>query len=398
LSNGRYRFFNQITGYNRNVSLDRRHWISGAVSAACGSAAIWGTGCGRQVAELAGFAFVANHDGNALAVVDLNAFAVSRYIPLGASPTQVVFHPVTEQVLALTPSSNQLHIIDKKQLAVARKINVPAGTKQLYFSPDPEMSALFLIAPQSRQVWKMSLKTMALQYKVDLPESVDFFDVANWTGWAMAGNRASGKLTVFNVSDGGIKGQFSTGASASAMLFRSDGRQIWAAHADRKQVAGFQAFDGKTVVRLPVALTPDSLFNSPDGGSIFVTGPDRDAIVVVEPYPAQVATTLFAGPRPGAMAAARGLPYLFIASRTANQVSVFDMELRKVIAVTTVGSKPNFIKVTRDQQYALVLNEDSGDMAVLRTVNLRAQRQKTAALLTMIPIGSRPVSADVSWA
>ena len=70
---------------------------------------------------------------------------------------------------------------------------------------------------------------------------------------------------------------------------------------------------------------------------------------------------------------------------------------RKVIAVVPVGSDPGFIRVTANDQYALVLNRKSGDVAILSVPAIlqKKNRYKTAALLTVIPVGSRPVSAVV---
>ena len=68
------------------------------------------------------------------------------------------------------------------------------------------------------------------------------------------------------------------------------------------------------------------------------------------------------------------------------------------MAATAVGEDPGFIAVTPDDNYALVLNRKSGDMAVIRTAALVTDevfRRKSAALFTMIPVGSRPVSAAV---
>lgn len=367
---------------------NRRHFASAALGLlACGRKR--GTG-------YPGYAFVANQDGNALAVVDLIAFAVARYIPLGAAPTQVLCHPRSGQVYALTPGTGTLHLVDPLELKVTRQVRMPRGVTSMHLTPDPSASALLLVARGERQLWKASPAKLDLHYSAALPEEPTYLDCSNWTGLILAGNAESGRGHLLDLATGKAVGTVETGSRTSAMLFRSDGRQIWVAHPDRRQVAGFLASTGQTVARLPLALTPDTMFAGPDGGSLFVTGPDRDALAIVEPYPAQVASTLPVGPRPGAMAASIDPPYLFLASRDSSQVSVVDMQLRKVIAVTATGNRPSFIKVTPDQQYALVIHSEAGEMAVLRTTGIRAQRQKAAALFTIIPLGSKPVSADVS--
>jgi hypothetical protein len=61
-----------------------------------------------------------------------------------------------------------------------------------------------------------------------------------------------------------------------------------------------------------------------------------------------------------------------------------------------VGTEPSSITITPDDQYALVLNQASGDMAVIRIPNVtRAARSKKGPLFMLIPVGSKPVSAAV---
>jgi hypothetical protein len=71
-----------------------------------------------------------------------------------------------------------------------------------------------------------------------------------------------------------------------------------------------------------------------------------------------------------------------------------------VLARIAVGQEPEDVIVTPDNQWALVLNRGSGDMAVIRIPAINAWgnlnvRARTAPLFTMIPVGLRPVSAAV---
>jgi len=71
-----------------------------------------------------------------------------------------------------------------------------------------------------------------------------------------------------------------------------------------------------------------------------------------------------------------------------------------VVAVTPVGKGPSYITITPDDQYALVLNQVSGDMAVIRIPNVtravaQQRRWKKGPLFMLIPVGSKPVSAAI---
>ena len=76
-------------------------------------------------------------------------------------------------------------------------------------------------------------------------------------------------------------------------------------------------------------------------------------------------------------------------------MTILNIETQRVIAVATVGREPCHITITPDGQYALVLNRASGDMAVIRIAAITGTRRRPAPLFTMIPVGSKPVSAVV---
>jgi YVTN family beta-propeller protein len=154
------------------------------------------------------------------------------------------------------------------------------------------------------------------------------------------------------------------------------------------------------VVRLQLAVQPDHLCFSPDNGQLFVTGEGMDTVVIVYPYLTEVAKTVLAGRTPGAMAVSRSADgeYLFVANTRSGDVTVLSIELQRVIATLTVGDEPGYIAVTPDNQYALVLNRRSGNMAVIRIAAIVAKRTRPAPLFTVIPVGARPVSLAVRLA
>jgi DNA-binding beta-propeller fold protein YncE len=129
---------------------------------------------------------------------------------------------------------------------------------------------------------------------------------------------------------------------------------------------------------------------------LFVTGEGVDVVVIVYPYNSfEIAETVLAGRAPGAMATSHSM--LFVASPQSGDVSILSIvpsSYGKVIGVAQVGADPGFVAITPDDQYALVLNRKSGDLAVLRLAAI-TPRYKSAPLLTVIPVGSRPVSAAV---
>jgi YVTN family beta-propeller protein len=117
----------------------------------------------------------------------------------------------------------------------------------------------------------------------------------------------------------------------------------------------------------------------------------------VYPYSTEVAQTILAGRAPGAMAVsgAPGDGYLFVTNPLSGDVTIVDIETARTIATLAVGADPGYIAVTTDDQFALVLNRRSGNVAVIRIASVIPRRTRSAPLFTLIPVGSRPVSAAV---
>jgi DNA-binding beta-propeller fold protein YncE len=227
-----------------------------------------------------------------------------------------------------------------------------------------------------------------------LPGEPSHFDISSWTGRAILGYGPTGHVSVLDLASGESSKSIRISETTGNTLFRSDGRAVMVSDISSRQLAVLDSASLQTIVRLPLAVRPDYLCRHPDGGQIFITGDGADSVVVIYPYYVpQVAETVLAGNRPGPMAASDS--HLFVTNPAAGDVTILSVGRRRVIAVAQVGTEPRHITLTPDGEYALVLNQRSGDMAVLRIAGLQPDRRKSAALFTMIPVGSKPVSAAV---
>jgi YVTN family beta-propeller protein len=369
--------------------ISRRHLLALPLAAACGTRA--GTG-------YRGYAFVANEDGQAIAAVDLQALAVARHIPLDAAPSQVVASQQRPSVYALTPSTGSIHEIQSDRLSFKRKI--VAASSAISLGLDVQERALYVLARDPRALIRVSLDSFRPDWRASLPASannpVDFAIAPDGSTAAVSDGSA---VRFVNLATGKVGDPLGEG-DFGAVRFLSDSHTVIAADRGERRLSLYDVASAKLITHLPVAVRPDNLcFNrsttgGTEGGQLFVTGEGLDGVVIVYPYHTpEVAETVLAGHAPGAMAASDA--FVFVASPLSGAVSILEIKTRKVIGVVSVGSDPGFVAVTRDDQYALVLNRKSGDVAVLRVGSITPNRLKKAALLTVIPVGSRPVSADV---
>jgi YVTN family beta-propeller protein len=373
--------------------ISRRSLLAVPFVAACGT---------RGTPGYRGYAFVANEEGQAVAAVDLQALAVARHIPLDAAPAQVVAAQTRPSVYALTPATGSIHEIQSDRLSFKQKLPVGSTAVSMRLAPSGqgekgrrEDRAMYVLTRDPPSLVSVALDSFQVEWRIALPgEPVDF-DIASHGRTAavsLGSNVRFIDLMTRQLSDPLGEGDY------SAVRFLKDGPSLIAADRGSRRLSIYDTASTRLITHLPIAVSPDHLCFNADGGQLFLTGEGLDGVVIVYPYHTpEVAETVLAGRAPGAMAASDS--FLFVASPQSGVVSILRVATLQVVAVVSVGSEPAFIAVTRDDEYALVLNRQSGDVAVLSIGSIapdnESVRFKKAALLTVIPVGSRPVSADV---
>ncbi|MEO8591774.1 MAG: beta-propeller fold lactonase family protein [Candidatus Solibacter sp.] len=375
--------------------ISRRHLLLSSLAAA---------GCTTPKAKrFQGFCFVANRDGRSIAVVDLTRFRTRQRMALDAAPSQIVARPKTTKAYVLTPASGTVHELEAGLLQFTRRAR--AGNEAIAMRLSRTGDALWVLYRDPASLVEIPLDTMRPGRHIRLASVPLDFDLSREADEACIVSAAAKTISVVSLARASIDRTIQAAAEPCLARFRGDGRQLIAGSQTDRSLTFYDTPTGKTIVRLPLSIAPREFCFTGDG-NLYVTGDGMDAVVSVFPYRTEVWETLLAGHAPGAMAATdtdRPPSYLLVTNPGADTVTVLDVETGKFVAVVQVGSQPRQIVITPDNEYALVLNEKSGDLAVIRIFSLggnqvggdRVKRYKSAPLFTMIPVGEGPVSAAV---
>ncbi len=339
-----------------------------------------------------GYAFVANQGGQAIAAVDLNTFTLARHIPIEGSPTAVL--TCGRAVYALTPANGTLHEINPDSLTFRRRLVVARAAVNMRAVRDG--SSLWVLCRQPRVLVRVNLARFSVDSQIALPLDPVDFDLGPDPSTAVVSFGEQGALGLADLGKRSCHA-VTLGKRLSVARFRSDGRHILAGNLDDRALAILDARTGQAVVHLPLGLSPQNFCFKSDGGQLFITGEGMDAVAIVYPYSTEVGETALAGRAPGAMAecVSEEFDYLFVTNPETSEVTILDLDTHKAIAVVAVGRGPRYVLPTPDHQYALVLNRESGDMAVIRLIAISARRDRSAPLFNLVPIGSEPVSAVI---
>ncbi len=349
--------------------------------------ALAATACRQSGAASNGHAFIANQEGGAIAAVDLDVFAVAKHIPVDGAPSQVIAAESRPAVYALTPAKGTIHEIRTDTLKLAGKLAVAPKADAMYLAPDE--THLFVLTRESRTLTAIQLEGLRVAWRMTLPEEP--MDLALSPDGKTAAVTSATTLRLVSLTERST-GEPLGRANFGQVKFLNNGERVIAADLDGQQISIYRVNNPRLVAHLPIAVRPENLTFNRDGGQLFVTGPGSDSVVIVYPFDIpEVAETILVGHAPAMMTASNSM--LFVTSPASGDVSVLNIATHRVIAVLPVGSEPGQVAITPDDQLALVLNRESGTVTVLNIEAIQPGRNKSAALVTVIPVGSRPVSA-----
>ena len=363
----------------------RREWLALALLCACGR---------KKATGYPGYALIATAGENSIAAVDLTSFRLVKQIELGAPPAAVI--PTPNRSLVLTPSTGSVQVVDAGLRRVSsHKLADEVSAIRL----TPDQQRVVAIAVPSRELIVAEAASLKVVGRHKLGAEPVALDVADGP-YAAVSLRGQPAVELFHL-DTGQRWRAQMPGEVGILRFRADGELLLVASLSDRSLAALQVPGLQTIAELPLGMAPENLCFNADAGQLFVSGNGMDAVAIVFPYNTlEVEQTVLVGRDPGVMACSAGPAYLFVASHSGSDVCILDVDSRKMIGIVEVGQKPAYIAVTPDSQYALVLDEFSGDMAVIHITGIRvtaeASRMKSgAALFTVVPVGAQPVQAAI---
>lgn len=384
-------------------AVDRRQFL------AFGAALITAS-CGRQRATgYPGFALITAAGETTLAIVDLNTFRLSRKLDLGAAASTVSSDAGHGYVV--TPSTGAVHVIDAARLEDVRSVRLASRLDLLRLTPAAGEVVGACSADRELVYANAVNRTIIRRTKLDcapVDMDVQLHSESRRIYAAMAGG-ASGIIELVDLHSG-VRRKRQLGGELGALRFRQDGQLLFAANRSGQTLVVLDTESLGTICELSLPMRPENLAFSSDHGQLFISGAGVDGVAIVFTYDTiEVEQTILTGRTPGAMACSDQPRYLFVASRNGSEISILSVETRKMIALTQVGDRPSRIVITPDQQYALVLNEGSGDLAVIRIPSIAGNRSRNGAsalpsqiltlrgvsLFAMIPVSQQPADLAV---
>ena len=261
----------------------------------------------------------------------------------------------------------------------------------------PPATRCGLLYRQPAVLAQLALDSFRFTRRIGLPAPPDSFALSG-DGRAAVAFRARRSVSLISLARGVIEGNIATGVEPSLIQFRKDGRQLLAGSAPELCLAIFDVATGRTMRPSAAADRAPNFATTADGGQLHQRGwrgrgGDRF------PLQHRDRPTILAGHAPGAMAVTGAWPaYLMVTNPQSSGLTVLDMDMRKLVAVVRVGQGPGEILITPDNQYALAIDRQSADLAVVRLsafAEAAGGSTNRRRYSRCIPVGGKPVGAAI---
>jgi YVTN family beta-propeller protein len=288
---------------------------------------IWG------VSTAGGYVFVLNTRSNQLVKV-----------PVGPAPLSLDFSATGDRVYTTAAASDQLLAIDTASRAILGRAKTGSEPVQARLTPDQK--SILVVNRRSSSLTIHDAATLQLRASIPVIPQPDEVAVVPDSSIAFVMSRSQNHLSVVDLQ--------------RAVL----------------------------LTNLELAGRPSQMLLKPDGGELYVISPEAHVLEVINTWTHEVGDTMLLGSAPASALLTEDASEMYVADRAAGRVFHADMFNRRIIGKPiNAGASPNTMRFDLSEPGAqpsmlLVVNESSGDLAVLRL--------RTDSLITLIPIGNNP--------
>jgi YVTN family beta-propeller protein len=340
------------------------------------------------------YAYISNGGSNTVTVLDLVNMRQDRVIAVGEGPSGLAVNPRKNEVYAVNTGSGTVSVINAETNTVAATIRVQR--KPYFIDVDGQGERAYVANSGSNNVSVLDLAKRREIGVIGAGEGPGMARVSNDGKTVVISNRASGSVSVADARSLQVRSSFDhcPGAtdvmilpdSSKAFITCSGGHQIMVIGLAHSNGSEPRAADVGLSI-LDVGQTPVHLALKPDGGEAFVSNYDSDTISELTTSTNEVGGAYLMGTHPvrGLVSADNSL--LYVSNFSAGRVIIYGIDDGKRIGEgVKVGEGPDALTFNSSGRFLLVVDAQSGDIAVVRTPTT----DTPASLLTLFPAGRAP--------
>jgi YVTN family beta-propeller protein len=337
------------------------------------------------------YAYISNGGSNTVTVLDLVNMRQDRVIAVGAGPSGLAVNPRRNEVYVVNTGSGTVSVINAETNTVAATIRVQR--KPYFIDVDTRGERAYVANSGSNNVSVLDLARRREIGVIGAGEGPGMARISNDGKSVVISNRASSSVSIADARSLQVRSSFDHCPGATDVMILPDSSKafITCSAGHQIMVIGLAHSNGSEsrpadvgLSILDVGQTPVHLALKPDGGEAFVSNYDSDTISELTTSTNEVGGAYLMGTHPvrGLVSADNSL--LYVSNFGAGRVIIYGIDDGKRIGEgVKVGEGPDALAFSSSGHLLLVVDAQSGDIAVVRTAN-------PASLLTLFPAGRAP--------
>jgi YVTN family beta-propeller protein len=335
------------------------------------------------------YAYISNGGSNTVTVLDLVNMRQDRVIAVGAGPSGLAVNPHRNEVYAVNTGNGTVSVINAETNTVAATIRVQR--KPYFIDVDAQGERAYVANSASNNVSVLDLGKRREIGVIGAGEGPGMARVSNDGKTVVISNRASGSVSIADAHSFQVRSSFDHCPGATDVMILPDSSKAFITCSGGHQIMVIGLAHGNgprpadvLLSILDVGQTPVHMALKPDGGEAFVSNYDSDTISELTTSTNEVGGAYLMGTHPvrGLVNADNSL--LYVSNFGAGRVIIYGIDDGKRIGEgVKVGEGPDALAFNSSGHLLLVVDSQSGDIAVVRTAN-------PASLLTLFPAGRGP--------
>ena len=340
------------------------------------------------------YAYVTNGKSNTVSVIDLRTFALAKTIPVGSEPTGIVANSKKNEIYVVNNGSSNVSVIDAERNAVVATIGVHGRPYFIDVSADGRRA--YVANSASSNVSVIDLEKRIVIGNVRVGTAPGLARISPDGSTIVVSNRGDNTVSLIDTKFLRVRATLPVCQQPEDIAILPDSSKAFVACTGSSQVASIALQSGsqktdRLMALLDVGRTPVSLTLKPDGGELIVCNFDSDSISIIETANDEVGNSLEIGQHPARGVVTLDNSRLYVTNFGSNSVAIYDIDTgQRVKPTLIVGSRPDALALTPDENYLLVLDTQSGDVTVIQKRKPRKLEPTEYGLLTLIPVGVQP--------
>ena len=342
-------------------------------------------------------AYVTTADGN-VTVVDLVKLKAVARVAVGPGLSGMREHPTRAEIYGVSSTGGYVWILDPRasqstrlstgQVASPVSARIPVGPLPYAIDFSPNGKRVYTTSSGSNMLLAIDAQTRSIVAHATTGREPVLARVTPDGKSVLVANRGDGSLGIHDAATLAQRASVAVVAQPEDVAVLPDSSVAFVLSHSEPRLSVVDLRRGVLITHLELAGKPTDMLLKPDGGELYVISPEAHGLQVINTRTHEVGDSMVLGSAPTRGVLSSDASLLYVSDTASDRVTPVDIFNRRIVRdpgkgfPVPAGDAPEALRFDPAENLLLVVNRDSGDLAIIRV--------RTNFLVTLIPVGEHP--------